>query len=89
MMFLSFEMLVEELTPFLRSVAVTFVRPPMRVRKQIKLVFYTLAHGVSCARMHNLYGCGESTIRKYTIIICRVLASREGIFHRFIHTYWR
>lgn len=86
MAFLSFERLVQELTPFLQSVAVTFVRPPVPVRKQIKLVLYKLAHGISCSRMHNLYGCGESTIRKYTIIICRVLASREGIFHHFIHT---
>ena len=62
------------------------MRPPIPIRKQIELVLYKLAHGVSCARMHNLYGCGESTIRKYTIIICHVLASREGIFHHFIHT---
>ena len=86
MTFLSSERLVQELTPFLQSVTVTFVRPPVPVQKQITLVLYRLAHDISCARMHNIYGCGESTIRKYTIIICRVLASREGIFHHFIHT---
>ena len=36
--------------------------------------------------MHNLYGYGESTIRKYTFIICCVLASQEGMFYHFIHT---
>ena len=77
---------MQELTPFLRPVAITFVRPPIPIRKQIKLVLYRLAHGVSCARMHNLYGCGESIIRKYTLIICRVLVFLEGIFHHFIHT---
>ena len=67
-------MLMQELTHFLRPVVVTFVRPPIPVRKHIKLVFYRLAHGVSCAMMHNLYGCNESTIRKHTLIICHVLA---------------
>ncbi len=37
--------------------------------------------------MHNLYGCGESTIRKYTMIVCRALGSGEdGLFFQFIHT---
>ena len=37
--------------------------------------------------MHNLYGCGESTIRKYTMIVCRVLGPGEnGIFFQFIYT---
>ena len=58
MTFLSFEKLVQELTPLLRPVAITFVRRPIPIRKQIKLVLYRLAHGVSCARMHNLYGYG-------------------------------
>ena len=62
------------------------MRPPILVRKQIKLVLYGLAHSVSCARMHILYGGGKFTIRKYTFIMCHVLASREGIFHHFIHT---
>ena len=53
----------------------------------MKLVLYRLAHGVSCAIMHNLYGCGESTIRKYTMIVCRALGTAEGgLFFEFIHT---
>ena len=87
MTFLSFERLVQELTFFLQNIDVTFVRPPVPVREQIKLVLCRLAHDVSCTRMHNLYGCSESTIRKYTIFICRMLASRGGIFHHFIHTH--
>ena len=62
------------------------MRPPVLVRKQIKLVLYRLAHVVSCVRMHNLYGYGESTIRNYTIIICCVLASQEDIFYNLILT---
>jgi len=87
MEFLAFETLVDLLTPFLHPTAATFVRPPVPVRKQVKLVLYRLAHGVSCARMHNLYGCGESTIRKYTMIVCRALGSGENdLFFQFIHT---
>ena len=53
----------------------------------MKLVLYRLAHGVSCARMHNLYGCGESTICKYTMIVCRALGTTEGgLFLQFIYT---
>ena len=76
------------LIPFLHPTAAMFVRPLIPVRKQVKLVLYRLAHGVSCARMHNLYGCGEFTIRKYTMIVYRVLGSggQDGIFFHFIYT---
>ena len=56
MEFMAFEALVDLLTPFLRPTTVRFVRPLIPLRKQVKLVLYQLAHGVSCARMHNLYG---------------------------------
>ena len=87
MKFLAFEALVDLSIPLLRPTTATFVRPPVPVRKQVKLVLYCLAHGVSCARMHNLYGCGESTIRKYTMRVCRALGSGDnGLFFQFIHT---
>ena len=75
------------LTSFLRPTAVTFVISPVPVRKQVKIVLYRLVHDVSCTRMHNLYRCGESTIRKSTMIVCRALRSGEdGLFFLFIHT---
>ena len=75
------------LTPFLRPNLATFVRPPVPIRKQVKFVLYRLAHGVSCARIHNLYGCGKSTICKYTMIVYRTLGSSEdGLFFQFIYT---
>ena len=81
MEFLAFEALVDLLTPFLHPTAVTFVRLPVPVRKQVNRVLYRLSHDVSCARMDNLYGCRESTIRKYTMIVCRALGSGEdGLF---------
>ena len=48
--------------------------------------------------MDNLYGCRESTIRKYTLIVCRVLSRQDGLFgtyihplrrHRLIDTIWK
>jgi len=87
MVFLSFEALVDLLTPFLCPTIHMFRRAPIPVRKHVRLVLYRLAYGVSCARMHNLYGCGESTIQKYTIIVCRALGTREdGLFFQFINT---
>ena len=85
--FLAFEALVDLLTPFLQPTAARFVRPPILVRKQVKLILYRLAYGVSCARMHNLYGCGESTICKYTMIVYKAVGTtKHGLFFQFIHT---
>ena len=37
--------------------------------------------------MHNLYGCGESTIQKYTMIVCQTLRTvDDGLLFNFIHT---
>ena len=75
MSFLAFEHLVSELIPFLRPTANMFVRPPVPIRKQVSLVVYRLAQGLSCKAMDNLYGCSESTIKKYTLIVCKVFSS--------------
>ena len=61
------------------------VRPPTPIRKQMSLVVYRLAQGLSCKVIDNLYGCGESTIRKYTLIVCKIYSSADGLFGRYIH----
>ena len=87
MSFLAFEQLVLELTPFLQYHARYFVRAPIPIRKQVKLVIYRLACGRSCEKMNDLYGCGASTIRKYTDIVCGVLSSWDrGLFTTYMHT---
>lgn len=85
MSFLAFEQLVAELTPFLRPTAQMFVRPPIPIGKQMCLIVYRLAHDFSCKAMNNLYGYRLSIIRKYTLIICRILYSRNGLFGTYIH----
>ena len=83
MSFLAFEQLVLELTPFLQSHA----RASILIREQVKLVIYQLACGHSCKKMNDLYGCGASTIRKYTDLVCGILSSRDqGLFTTYIHT---
>jgi hypothetical protein len=85
MSFLAFEQLVAELTPFLLPTVQMFVRPPIPIRKQVCLVVYRLVYGFSFKAMNNLYSCRESIIRKYTLIVCRVLSSRNGLFGAYIH----
>ena len=85
MSFLAFERLVAELTPSLRPTTQMFVRPPISIKKQVCLVVYRLAHDFFCKTMNMLYGCGKSIIRKYTLIVCRVLSSRTGLFGAYIH----
>ena len=86
MMFLSFERASARVDTFLTTCYCYICEASIPIQKQMKLVLYRLAYGVSCARMYNLYGCGESKIRKCTLYICCVLTSREGIFHHFFHT---
>ena len=62
-----------------------FVRPPIPIRKQMSLVVYRLVHGLPCKAISNLYGCGESTIIKYTLIGCRVLSYQDSLFKRYIN----
>jgi hypothetical protein len=87
MTFMTFEHLVMELTPFLIPTIphVVSSRPPLSIRKQIKLVIYRLAYGLSCKKIQDLYGSGAFTIRKYTMRICRVLSNHEGLFG--VYTY--
>ena len=85
MSFLAFEHLVSELSPFLRPNANMFVRPCVPIRKQVSLIVYRLAQGLSCKAIDNLYGCGESTIRIYTLIVCKVFSAQDGLFGRYIH----
>lgn len=65
--------------------ALNIIRDLVSFRKQIKLVIFHLAHSMSPKIMKKLYGYGESTIRKYTRIICFVLSNRNGLFRTYIH----
>jgi hypothetical protein len=69
MTFLTFEYLLQKLTPFIYPFAIQFVKTPIPFKKIVKMVLYQLAHGISLERMNALYDVGASTIRKYTYIV--------------------
>jgi hypothetical protein len=77
MNFLAFEHLVSELTPFLRPTADMFVWPPVPVRKQVSLVVYRLAQGLSCKAMDNLYGCEASTLGNIPLLFVEYFLRRR------------
>jgi hypothetical protein len=88
MTFLTFEYLLQELTPFIYPSPTQFVRTPIPFKKALKMVLYWLAHGISPERMNALYGVGASTIRKYTYIVCDVLSNGDKLFSVYVHTPW-
>lgn len=57
------------------------VRDPISGEQALACVLWRLAQGHSSKTVSVLFGIGESTIRKYTRIICRVLCS-ESMFQR-------
>ena len=59
---------------------------PYPFEKQTSLDVYRLAQDLSCKAMDNLYECGGSTIRNYTLIICRVFFFQDGLFGSYSHT---
>jgi hypothetical protein len=87
MIFLTFEYLLQELTPFICPFATQFVKMPILLRKALKMVLYQLAHGISLERMNALYDVGTFIIRKYTYIVCDVLSNGDKLFpDLYVHT---
>jgi hypothetical protein len=84
--FLAFEYLLQELTPFICPSTIQFVRRPIPFKIGMKMVLYRLAHGNFPERMNALYNVGASTIRKYTYIVCDVLSSDDNFFSIYVHT---
>ncbi|KAI5054870.1 hypothetical protein GOP47_0030015 [Adiantum capillus-veneris] len=77
----SFLVLLNMIRPLLPTSEVRFVREPISPEAALSCVLWRLAHGHSSRSMANLFGMGESTIRKYVVIICRILSSTD-FFHR-------
>lgn len=71
----SFHALLDIVSPHLPSVGVVgFVREPIASDLALATVLWRLAQGHSTKTVSLLYGVGESTVRKYCAIICRILA---------------
>jgi hypothetical protein len=84
--FLAFEYLLQELTPFICPFTIQFVTTPILLRKAVKMILYQLAHGISLERMNALYNVGAFIIKKYTYIVCDVLSNGDKLFSIYVHT---
>jgi len=83
--FLAFEYLLQELTPFICPFTIQIVKTPLLLRKAVKMVLYQLAHGISFERMSALYNVDAIIIRKYTYIVCDVLSNGDKLFSTYVH----
>ena len=78
----SFHALLALVKPHLSCSSVErFVCQPISGDLALACVLWRLAQGHSSKTMSLLYGIGESTIRKYTTIICHILASEPMFQH--------
>ncbi|MCO5563220.1 hypothetical protein L7F22_016857 [Adiantum nelumboides] len=79
----SFHILLGLIEPLLPSATSEgFVREPIQAEKALACVLWRLAQGHSSKSEAEFYGLGESTIRKYVLIICRIL-SHNAFFQRY------
>jgi len=58
MTFLTFEYLLQELTPYINPTSTEFVKAPIHSRKIVIMVLYQLAHRLCPVKMSALYGVG-------------------------------
>jgi hypothetical protein len=82
----AFDVLVEELTLFLKSKCFNLVRPQLEVREIVVILFYRFAHGLSPKHMLDKFDVGASTLHKYVDIVCDVLCNKDKLFDKYIKT---
>jgi hypothetical protein len=87
MTFLTFEYLLQELTPFIYPSVTQFDKTSILLKKDVKMVLYRLAHGISLEKMNALYGVGALIIMKYTYIVCDVLFNGDRLISVYVHTF--
>ncbi len=86
MTFLAFEYLLQDLTPFICPSTTQFVKTPILLRKDEKMILSRLAHGIFHEKMNALYSVGACTIKKYTYIVCSVLSNGDKLISIYVHT---
>jgi hypothetical protein len=86
MTFDTFNVLDEELTPFLKSECFNHVRRQLEVRKIVAIVLYQFAHGLSPKHISNRFNVGTSIECNYVDIVCDVLCNKDKLFDKYIKT---
>ena len=61
-------------------------RKAIRVDKAVAMILYKLTFGHSDRRIRQIFVQGRSTIQKYNLIICRVLADKKLLLSGYIST---
>jgi len=80
----AFMYLVSKLKPFVKSRVTMLVRAPLKLRKDIGLVLYRFAHGVTVNVITNRFNVEASTMCKYVDIVVNTLISKDKLFSRYI-----
>ncbi len=84
MTFDAFNVLVEELTSFLKFECFNIVRPQLEVKKIVAIVLYKFVHGLSLKHMSDIFDVGTYLIHKYVDIMCDVLSNKDKLFGKYI-----
>jgi hypothetical protein len=79
-----FNVLVEELTPFLKFKCFNHVRSQLKVNKIVPIVLYMFAHGLSPKHMSSIFDVGASTVHKFVDIMCDVFCNKDKLFDKYI-----
>jgi hypothetical protein len=77
MKFDAFNVLVDKLTPILKSKCLNLVRPQLEVREIIAIVLYRFARGLNLKHMLDRFDVGAPTVCKYVDIVCDVFCNKD------------
>jgi hypothetical protein len=83
MSYMTFEELVEELTPFIKQKDTKW-RKAIPVDKAVAMVLFCLAHGYSPKHVGRFYGVGGSKVIKYTNMIADALSDPNKLRNKHI-----
>jgi hypothetical protein len=83
MSYMTFEELVEELTPFIKQKDTRW-RKAIPVDKAVAMVLFRLAQGYSPKHVGRFFGVGGSTVNKYTNLIADALSDPNKLRNKHI-----
>jgi hypothetical protein len=66
----------------------TNYRDAVSVQKAIAMVLHKLAYGLKNCIVRNKFGVGKSTVLKYLLLICNVLADKDKLYPIYFYSKW-
>ena len=83
MKYTTFLELVELLRPYIRHQHTQY-REEFFITKTIAKVLHKLAKGLDNVKVGKFFGCGSSTVYKFTLLICHTLADNDKLLEIYI-----